>query len=196
MNPIPERTQTVVVWKSLTLRTVGPLALNDRLRALSRAAASLEPGLAEQLGLRPEVAVRCLENRCLEKSSSVVTCTINTTSSSAIHADSSAMRPDVFAYCWNASQNRDRHPCSCAVCRKTPRPSGAIPRSETTLRVPRSLRRNFAGLQLRQFGEFSEQTFTSKRVVFFNLANSGECLPEIKQHVLCGLMLLCLCGVT
>ena len=40
------------------MRTVGPLALNDRLRALSRAAASLEPGLAERLGLRPEVAVR------------------------------------------------------------------------------------------------------------------------------------------
>jgi hypothetical protein len=57
----------VVVWESLTMRTVGPLALNDRLRAISRAAASLQPGLAERLGLRPEVAVRCFE-----KSSSVV----------------------------------------------------------------------------------------------------------------------------
>jgi hypothetical protein len=46
------------VWESLTMRTVGPLALNDQLRTLSRAAASLEPGLAERLGLRPEVAVR------------------------------------------------------------------------------------------------------------------------------------------
>jgi hypothetical protein len=57
MNRIHEQTHAVVVWKSLTMRTVGPLALNDRLRALSRAAASLEPGLAEQLGLRPEVAL-------------------------------------------------------------------------------------------------------------------------------------------
>jgi hypothetical protein len=39
------------------MRTVGPLALYDLLSALSRAAASLEPGLAERLGLRPEVAV-------------------------------------------------------------------------------------------------------------------------------------------
>jgi hypothetical protein len=45
----------MVVWKSLTMRTVGPLALNDRFRTLSRAAASLWPGLAERLGLRPEV---------------------------------------------------------------------------------------------------------------------------------------------
>jgi hypothetical protein len=41
----------------LTMRTVGPLALNDRLRALSRAAASLQPGPAERLGLRPEFAL-------------------------------------------------------------------------------------------------------------------------------------------
>jgi hypothetical protein len=101
MNPIHERTQAVVVWKSLTMRTVGPLALNDRLRALSRAAASLEPGLAERLGLRPEVTFRCFE-----KSSSIVSWTINTTSSSAIHASSSAICLDNFVSCRSAFQNR------------------------------------------------------------------------------------------
>jgi hypothetical protein len=61
MNPIHERIHAVVEWESLTMRTAGPLALYDRLRALSRAAASLQPGLAERLGLRPEVTVRCFE---------------------------------------------------------------------------------------------------------------------------------------
>ena len=61
MIRIHARTPAVVVSKSRSIRTVGPLALNDRLRALSRAAASLWPGLAERLGLRPEVTFRCFE---------------------------------------------------------------------------------------------------------------------------------------
>ena len=130
MNPIHDRTHTVAVWDPLTKRTFGPLALNDRLHSLSRAAASLEPGLSEPPGLRPEVAVRCCD-----KSSSVVSCTIKSTCSSAIHANSSALRPDVFTSCWNAFQNRGRHSGSCGVCRKTPRPSGASPGFETTCRT-------------------------------------------------------------
>ena len=59
MHPVYERTDAVAVWEVRTMRTAGPLVLNDRLRALPRAAASLQPGLAERLGLRPEVTVRC-----------------------------------------------------------------------------------------------------------------------------------------
>ena len=61
MNPIHERTPAEVVWKSLTMRTVGPLAFNDRLRALARVAASLWPGLAERLGLRPDLLAHLLQ---------------------------------------------------------------------------------------------------------------------------------------
>ncbi len=59
MHPVHERTGSVAVWEIRTMRTAGPLVLNDRLRALPRAAASLQPGLAERLGLRPEVTVEC-----------------------------------------------------------------------------------------------------------------------------------------
>ena len=38
--------------------------------------------------------------------------------------------------------------------------------------VIEALQHNFAGLQLRQFGEFSEQTFTGERVVFFNFSDA------------------------
>ena len=59
MHPVYERTDAVAVWELSTMRTAGPLVLNDRLRALPRAAALLQPGLADRLGLRPEVTVKC-----------------------------------------------------------------------------------------------------------------------------------------
>ena len=62
MNLVHEQIHAVGAWETLTIRTAGPLALNDRLRALTRAAASLQPGLAERLGLRPEVTAGALRN--------------------------------------------------------------------------------------------------------------------------------------
>jgi hypothetical protein len=53
----------------------------ERPQSAPRPAASLQPGLAERLCLRPEVTVSCFERFCL-----VVSRTINTTLSSAIHA--------------------------------------------------------------------------------------------------------------
>jgi hypothetical protein len=60
MNPFLERIHEIGVWESLIMRKAGPLALNDRLRALTRAAASLQPGLVERLGLRPDLLAHLL----------------------------------------------------------------------------------------------------------------------------------------
>ena len=62
MHPVHERTGSVAVWEIRTMRKAGPLALNDRLRALPRAAASLQPGLAERLGLRPDLLAHFIES--------------------------------------------------------------------------------------------------------------------------------------
>jgi hypothetical protein len=62
MHPVYERTDAVAVWELSTMRTAGPLVLNDQSRALPRAAASLQPGLAERLGLRPDLLAHFIES--------------------------------------------------------------------------------------------------------------------------------------
>jgi hypothetical protein len=67
MNPIHQRIHAVVrmgISDNANGRTVGP---QSSIVCIARATASLQPGLAERLDLRPEVKARCFE-----KSGSVV----------------------------------------------------------------------------------------------------------------------------